>query len=298
MNDFTEKFLKIQSEYFKRRRLLFILDLISIFSIFYALFIIFQVGYFLERSSSLLFIPVSIIKIAPPVLAFIIAIIGALLLHKNDHNIKITLLIEEKYPELREKLRTAYDNRDETNVIVDALKSLVLDGMAVVSASKLIASGVVITKIILVTIFISGAAIVSMNPDYRVPPETLTDTFTNISKTITGNTQGTNESIEVVGRPENIDTKVGIKGGGDIFGKPKIASIEGKNIDLTLYSGMGTGFEVRDASQTQSQFIKSAAFPVDVLGSNVSDGGYSILMKKTETEKKLIENYAVERSKI
>ncbi|MDD5473743.1 MAG: hypothetical protein PHU34_06300 [Candidatus Methanoperedens sp.] len=207
-------------------------------------------------------------------------------------------MVENKYPELREKLRTAYDNRTETNVIVESLKSLVLSALTVVSASTLLATSVVVTKIIFVIIFISGAAIVSMNPDYRIPPETLTDTFTNISKTITGETPGTNESIEVVGRPENIDTKVGIKGGGDIFGKPKIASIEGKNIDLTLYSGMGTGFEVRDASQTQSKFIKSAAFPVDVLGSNVSDGGYGILMKKTEPEKELISKYAVERSKI
>jgi len=34
---------------------------------------------------------------------------------------------------------------------------------------------------------------------------------------------------------------------------------------------------------------------VDILGSNVSDGGYSLLMKKTETEKQLINKYAVER---
>jgi len=61
---------------------------------------------------------------------------------------------------------------------------------------------------------------------------------------------------------------------------------------------MDTGFDVRDTSQTSNQFIKSAAFPVDVLGSNVSDGGYSMLMKKTETEKMLINKYAVERSKI
>ena len=47
---------------------------------------------------------------------------------------------------------------------------------------------------------------------------------------------------DITGRPENSDA-IGAKGSGDIFGKPKIASIEGKNIDLTLYSGMDTGFE-------------------------------------------------------
>jgi hypothetical protein len=33
------------------------------------------------------------------------------------------------------------------------------------------------------------------------------------------------------------------------------------------------------------------------MGSNVSDGGYSMLMKKTESEKQLINKYAVEISK-
>jgi len=299
MNDFLDKLSKIRSGFFSRMRFLFLLDLISIFSICYAIFIIFQVEYFLKQSPTLISIPDSVIKITPPILAFIIGIIGAFLLHRNDHKINLNLLIENKYPEeLKEKLRTAYDNKGETNVIVESLKSLVLSGLTIVSASNLIAASVVVTKVILVVIFVSGATFVTYHPEYTIPPETLTNTFTNISNTITGSTgEGMNETIEVVGRPEDFD-KVGVKGGGDIFGKPKIASIEGKNIDLTLYSGMGTGFEVRDASQTQNQFIRSAAFPVDVLGSNVSDGGYGILMKKTEAEKKLIEDYAVERSKI
>ncbi|MFZ3059162.1 MAG: hypothetical protein WA102_05415 [Candidatus Methanoperedens sp.] len=298
MNEFMDKLLKIQSDYFRRRQFLFILDLISVFSICYAIFYIFQVEYFLGKSSSLSFIPSSIIKITPSVLAFIIAIISAFLLHRNDHKININLLIENKEPELKEKLRTAYDNRNETNVIVESLKSLVSSELTVVSASKLIATSVVVTKIIIVTIFISSAAFVSTNPDYRIPPETLTNTFTNISNTITGTTGAiTNETMQVVGRPEDVG-KVGTSGGGDIYGKPKIASIEGKNIDLTIYQGTGTGFSIKEASQQQNQFIRSAAFPVDVLGSNVSDGGYSLLMQKTETEKKLIEDYAVNISKI
>ncbi len=295
MNDFLDKLLKIRSGFFRRMRFLFILDLISIFSIFYAIFIIFQLGYFIENSSLFISIPLSIIKLIPPILAFIIAMVGAFFFHRKDNKVNVTLLIENNYPELKEKLRTAYDNRAETNIIVESLKSLVSSGLVVVSASKLIATGVIVTKIILVTIFISGATVISSNPDkYSIPPDTITNNFKNITGI---GIEPANETIEVVGRPENVD-KVGVKGGGDIFGKPKIASIEGKNIDLTLYSGMGTGFEVRDASQTREQFIKSAAFPVDVLGSNVSDGGYSLLMRKTEAEKKLIEDYAVERSKI
>jgi len=292
MDELMEKILKLQSDYFRRRQLLFIFDLISIFAIFFAISIIFQAEYFLKVSS---FVPQIIpIKIIPPIVAFIIAIIGALLLHKNDHKIKFNLLIESKFPEFKEKLRTAYDNISENNVIVGSLKSQVSSELTIVSASKLIAASVIITKIIIVMIFVSVAA----NADkYSIPPESIANNFKNLTGIGTAQDQNTTGLIDITGIPQNIDNS-GAKGSGDIFGKPKIASIEGKNIDLTLYTGDNTGTTISDYNPTSNQFIKSAAFPVDVLGSNVSDGGYSMLMKKSETEKQLINKYAVERSKI
>lgn len=289
MDDFLEKLLKIQSEFFKRMRLLFILDLLSIFSISYALFIIFQAEYLLQKTSLYPQFPVAFI---PPVLAFIIAIIGAFLLHRKDRKKNVTLLTENKYPELKEKLRTAYDNKDETNVIVESLKSLVSELLAGVSASKLLSGRVIATKIILVIIFIFLAALVSFNPDYRVPP----DTLNNISTAVTG-TIGNATGVFVTGPPVD-NNKAGTTGQGDIFGKPDIAPIQGKPVDLSLKQGEGLGNTPSEYKPEQNQFIKSAAFPVDALGSNVSDGGYSTLMKKTQTEKELINKYAVQRSNI
>jgi len=241
--------------------------------------------YFLNKSSLDPRIPINII---PPILSFIIAIVGAFFLHKNDHKIKFNLLIESKYPELKEKLRTAFDNISENNVIVESLKSLVLSGLTIVSASTLLATSVVITKIIVVMIFVSGVTVISSEPDkYSIPVETIE---ANIIA-ITGANDG-NNSLDTAGDPEEFGKAGGIET------KPRIATIEGKNIDLTIFPGYEEGYELKDVSQTQNQFIQSAAFPVDILGSNVSDGGYSLLMKKTETEKQLINRYAVERSKI
>ena len=292
MDEFLEKLQKRRSEYFGRMRLLFILDIVAIFSIFYAIFIIFNLEYFLNKSSLLLLIPV---KIVPPLLALIIGISGALFLHKKDKKINVSFLIENKYSELKEKLRTAYDNREDTNVIVDSLKSQVSEALDKVSVSQILTRGKLATKLLITIVFLAGAATVANDPvKYGIP----VDTLTNISEAITGTPEETtNVTLDVGGRPEESD-KAGKDGGGNITGKPAIASIEGKKIDLPIYGGSETGFEVRDTSQTQNEFMKSAAFPVDILGSNVSDGGYSILMKKTETEKLLINKYAVERSKI
>ncbi len=288
--NFQNKLLKIRSEFRRYMRFVFILDIISILSIFYSMFIIFNLEYFLSE----LYFPIPI-KIIPPLLAFIIAMICTFLLHRKDHKINVIGLIENKNPELREKLRTAYDNREETNIIVESLKNLVSDSLSVVKASKLLKTRTVVIKILMTIIFISGATLVSTNPGkYAIPPETLT----NMSDTITGTVGNVaNETMMVLGRQE-VDDKVGATGQGDIFGKPEIAPIEGRPVDLSLAQGVGTGFEVQSVSETRNQFIRSAEFPVDVLGSNVSDGGYSVLMKKTETEKKLIEDYAVELSKI
>ena len=289
MEDFLDMLQKTRAGFFSRKRLTFFLDLIAIFSILYAIFIIVNLEYLLGKSS----IPSSIpIKIIPPALAIIIALITSTLLHKKDKNTNVIRLIEIKYPELKERLSTAYDNRDESNIIVDSLKTFVSESMTSVSPSMLLSKGKIISKILITIIFLGGMAFISLNPGgIQIPQNTLD----NVTKVFTGEEQNNTGLIDITGIPENIDN-IGPKGSGDIFGKPKIASIEGKNIDLTLYTGDNTGTTVSNYDPANNQFIKSAAFPVDVLGSNVSD--YSILMQKSETEKQLINKYAVEMSKI
>lgn len=290
MEDFLEELQKTRSGFLGRLRLLFILDLITSASILYAIFIIINLEYFLNKSSLSVYIN---IKLLPPIFAFIIAVITSLLLHKKDKKTNVMKLIERNYPDLNEKLSTAYDNRTETNIIVDSLKNAVSELMKFVSPSKLITKNRIISKLIITLLFISGMVFISYDPkEYQIPEETLA----NVTKVISGE-EDNNSQIDVTGLTQSTDN-IGQKGSGDIIGKPQIAPIEGKNIDLSLTSGTDTGFDVKEAGQAANQFIKSAAFPVDAIGSNVSDSSYSMLMAKTETEKELINKYAVERSKI
>jgi len=293
LEDFLEKLQKTREGFFSRTRLVFFLDLIAIFSILYAIFIIANLEYLLTKLSILSSLPPSI-PIIPPAVAIITALIISTLLHKKDKKTNVIRLIENKYPELNERLSTAYDNRDESNIIVDSLKTFVSESMTPVSPSMLMSKGLIISKIMITVIFLAGMAFISLNPQgIQIPQNTLD----NMTKAITGQDQNTTGLIDITGRPENMDN-MAAKGSGDIFGKPKIASIEGKNIDLTLYTGDNTGTTVSDYNPTSNQFIKSPAFPVDILGSNVSDSDYSMLMKKTETEKQLINQYAIKRSQI
>jgi hypothetical protein len=291
MEDFLDKLQRTRAGFFSRTRLIFFLDLIAIFSILYAIFTIVNLDYLLSKSSITSLI---LINFIPPAIAIIIALISSTLLHKKDKKTNVIRLIENKYPELKERLSTAYDNRDESNIIVDSLKTFVSESMTSVSPSMLLSKGKIISKIMITIIFLAGMAYISLNPQgIQIPQNTLD----NMTKTFTGQEQNNTGLTDLTGIPETVDNS-GAKGSGNIFGKPKIASIQGKNIDLTLYPGDNTGTTVTDYTPTSNQFITSAAFPVDVIGSNVSDGGYSMLMAKSETEKQLINNYAVAVSKI
>ncbi len=292
MDEFLVKLQKIKSGIFSRQRLLFILDIVAIFSVFYSLFLILNMEYFINKTGFYVPLPIPFI---PAILALLLGAGIAFLLHRKDRKIKLYLLIENKYSDLKEKLRTAYDNREESNVILDTLKNDVSGALDKVSSSQILTSGKLMSRLIITVIFLAGTVTIAQHPDvYKIPDKTIEDSI----NTITGNGEkGGNQSLDMTGNPQDFD-KAGQDGGGNIKGKPQIATIEGKNIDLTIFPGYDKGFEIDKVSQTQNQFIKSAAFPVDILGSNVSDGGYSLLMKKTETEKQLINKFAVERSNI
>ncbi len=287
MDEFLAKLQKIKSGIFSRMRMLFILDIIIIFCIFYSIFMILNMEYFLNKTTFYIPFPVAFI---PPVLALLFGAAIAFILHRKDNKINISFLIEQKNSEVKEKLRTAYDNREEANIIIDTLKSEVSVALDKVSSAQIITTGKLLFMLIITVSFLGGTTTIALNPErYAIPVTTIED----IGNIITGNGYGSgNETSEAAGGPEEFGKAGGIET------KPRIATIEGKNIDLTIFPGYEQGYELKDVSQTQNQFIKSAAFPVDILGSNVSDGGYSLLMKKTETEKQLINKYAVERSKI
>jgi hypothetical protein len=63
----------------------------------------------------------------------------------------------------------------------------------------------------------------------------------------------------------------GTGGSGDIYGEPSVASIEGTNLDLTMYTGIGSEFSIREVSETAAQeFTESPPFPVEAAGSGTS----------------------------
>lgn len=291
MDEFLVKLQKIKSGILSRQRLLFILDIVAIFSIFYSIFLILNMEYFINKTAFYIPLPVPFI---PPVLALLLGVGIAFSLHRKDRKINLYLLIEKKYSDLKEKLRTAYDNREESNIIVDSLKSEVSGSLDKASSAQILTSGKLMSRLIITVIFLAGTITIAQDPGtYTVPVKTIED----ISDTITGNGEkGGKEIIDMAGNPEDFN-EGGEDGGGKIKGKPKIPTIEGNTIDLPIPPGEDSGFILKGVSQTQNQFNKSSSSNLTIQYSNVY-GGDSLLINKPETEKSSVSEYAVKRSKI
>jgi len=284
VSDFIKKLMNIRTGFNRKMKFIFLIDLIIFFSIIYSITLILSLSFFLKPLTT---IRPEYIQVA---ISFVLSLIFSLLIHRKDKKINITAIIENKRTELKEKLSTAYDNKDRTNIIIESLKSDVSNLLSNVKSSELFDNKKILLKLLIAILFISATYIIQSSPEtYTIPPEKITNTVKNI----TGNSS-TPQTSGIIGPSEDLK-KSGKKGTGEIFGKPKIASIEGKSIDLTLYSSINTGFELKDTQESESQFIQSSEFPVDVVGSNVSDGGYNELMKKTELEKQIINKYAILR---
>jgi len=165
------------------------------------------------------------------------------------------------YPELDEPLKTAYDNRGVENVVVGDLAEMVTAEMDEIAYSsflnrKRITSRVVL--IILLALFIVSLAVANFS---------VVESVDGVKLPVFGGGGGD------VGTGGGGDTIVGAgtSGSGDIYGEPSVASIEGTNLDLTMYTGIGSEFSIREVSETAAQeFTESPTFPVDATGSETS----------------------------
>ncbi|MHC1575387.1 MAG: DUF7502 family protein [Candidatus Methanogasteraceae archaeon] len=172
------------------------------------------------------------------------------------------------YPDLNEPLKTAYDNREVENVVMQDLAEDVEEQVDDIEYSsflnqKLIASRV--ATIIVLAFFIISLAVADFSVVESVDGTRL-PVIGMIGGEGAGAGAGFGESIDT------IDIEDSMEGGYDIYGDPSVASIEGTDLDLTMYTGVGSEFSIREAAETEMQeFEESPAFPVEPVASEASE---------------------------
>ena len=284
-----EKFVKKQNSALKRyRRIYILLDFAAISLILYTLFFIFNMeGVFSMVSTFELYtgstyqlmdysIPFETLGLT--VTAVILSLIITIILHIRDKRSNVLNLVENKYPILYERLRTAYDNRKNSNIIVDnLLNNVMLDTKTVRSSSflnkKRLAFGMIA---LLATSSFFTYVIIS---DYRteLTPEDISQIIEELPLI------KEEEETEVLLPEGEWDTEDEEGGNENLFGEPAIIVIEGEEIDLTLPPGAGQGFTIKEEGEIRTEeFERSSAYDISVISSqayyeSLPEGYHSII---------------------
>lgn len=271
-----EKFVKKQKSALKRyRRIYILLDFAAISLIFYTLFIIFSMDtifsmidtFELYIGSTYQFMSYSLPfeTLGLAVVSVVLSLIITIILHIRDKKSSAIDLVEDKYPLLYERLRTAYDNRKSSNVIIDNLLNNVMSDTRSVKSSSFLNKKRLAFGILALLVISSFFTYVTIS-DYHteVTPEDLIQILEELPLI-----QGEEETQPEVLLPEGGENGESDKGGTEnLFGEPAIIVVEGEEIDLTLPPGAGIGFSDRTEGEIRTEeFERSSAYDISVISS-------------------------------
>lgn len=265
-------FVKKQDAALKRYRILYkLLDFAAITIIFYLLLFYFKVDQVFSLLSSfevragtsynIIGIGIAFETVALTLIAGFFSLIVTLLLHRRDDRAKAMFMLEGKFPELHERLRTAYDNEKVDNLIVaDLLGSVALIIKRIASSALFVKKRVVFALVIIlisttVTIFV-------VNSDIRsglVSPQDYADLIEDLIG------DGNSDEFLEFGADDSNSTSSGTE---NLTGDVAIIVVEGTPVDLSLPPGTGAGFEnTGESAENDTNFDQSSPYEISVISS-------------------------------
>lgn len=250
----------------KYRRLFLLADAIALTFLLYAILLLFNMDQLFFIIGSLESyardnyqvgpLTVGFGSVALLFLSFVLALILVFLGEHSSRKQKVVNIIEDKCPPLKERLRTAYDNRELTNVIaIDLMQSVVKSTENVKDSVLLDRKRMKLTLVFLiVSVLLAGGVSLS---EFR------TDiTPTDIQKTL--------EDLPFIpsneaSSPETLPFADGnnAPSGENIIGEPSVIIVEGEEVDLTLPPGSETGFtEAGEINNLPPDFKPSSSYDI------------------------------------
>ncbi|MDI9395685.1 MAG: hypothetical protein QM426_09870 [Euryarchaeota archaeon] len=206
------------------------------------------------------------------IIALIITAIRYRLKEKKD----AIKLIEENFPTLKERLRTAYDNRDKENIIVKDLLAGVIIDLKPIKPSSLLNRRLVIIGIGAIVLTGSGSTYISVT-DYHtdITPSKMSEVIESLPFS------GSNSDLVPV--EENGGTSADKSENNELFGEPAVIVVEGKDVDLKIPPGSGKGFTGQEeGKQINESFVTSGMYDPDAMASqsyyeNLPEGYRSVI---------------------
>ncbi|MCK4937195.1 MAG: hypothetical protein KAR85_01155 [Methanosarcinales archaeon] len=210
-----------------------------------------------------------------------------IILYLTKSNIDTIEMVESRYGLLKERLRTAWDCRDEDNVVATDLVAQVTIRLREVDVGsfldrRYLAGRLLISVVLMAALIGLSASDIQSN----FTPEDITTIIEELGTEI----------------PETLTDPEKSQAGGlddEIFGETSVASIEGENVELVIIPGLGTAVTIRHAGEEEDiQFVPSQTYPVDMVASTAADESYMAIQQMSTGDKDLIMEYAVHHSKL
>ncbi|MEA1985208.1 MAG: hypothetical protein U9N13_06100 [Euryarchaeota archaeon] len=275
-NSDIEEFVETQEHAIRRyRKFYMFLDLTVIAIFLYTLFTVLNMDDLFSMSRALelyadsqyqiLGTSISFASIALILVSVILAALLTTVLHLRDQSLNILFLVEDKYPILRERLRTAYDNRNDDNIIVNELTGSVMTITSKVRSFSFLNKRRVKSSILLLIVTLVMFSYVTIT-DYRsdITPEDMKDIVDDIPFI----PQQENETAEDMFTIEEEEESGDGAGDEDLMGEPAVIVVEGEEVDLTLPPGAGEGFTAsEDEEDAPPDFESSSAYEVGKMSS-------------------------------
>jgi hypothetical protein len=214
-------------------------------------------------------------------LAFVLSLIFTAIRHYRAEKKDAIALIEETHPVLKERLRTAYDNRSTDNIIVrDLIGGVIIDSKSVQSSSfldrrKLAKDLCVIVFAVSVLAYVAGTGYQT-----TLSPTDLNGVIDKLP--LVSNSNSELYPVDENGGTSNNTSQEGI------FGKPAVVVVEGKEVDLKIPPGTGQGFtsqetgEQTNESFTQSGLVNPEAAASQAYYDNLPEGYRNVIQSYFE----------------
>lgn len=212
---------------------------------------------------------------------FILSLILTAIRHLRAEKKDAISFIEEKYPVLKERMRTAYDNRNTDNIIVrDLIGGVIIDSRPVNSSVFL--NRKKLAKDVLVTVFAVVVLAYVAQTGYQT-----TFSPTDFSEVIE-NLPFSGSNSDIVSVEENGGTSSDPQDNSELFGEPAVIVVEGKDVDLKIPPGAGQGFTSQEeGEQNNESFIQSDIYNPEAIASqsyyeNLPEGYRSVIQSYFE----------------
>jgi ABC-type multidrug transport system fused ATPase/permease subunit len=281
------KFVQTQEAALKKyRRTYKLLDFLTILTLFYTLMVVLSIDQALPIIRSFEVRAGTTYDVAGLSIAFetvvlltisvLVSLVLTFILHRKDKKISTIELVEEKYPSLRERLRTAYDNMSLDNIIANDLKQTVSSTVESVRSSiflrkKRVNFGliVLIASVLLLTFVTLNDIHADMTPeDWKG----LVDNLPFVPDSSNG------DDLVVIDDDPQEST-----GTENLTGPSAVIVVEGTEVDLSLPPGSGVGFNQGNDTEQDTDFVPSSSYEIDAISSETYyesfPAGYETVIK-------------------